>query len=86
LAPPQVRGPFRSAGGLFRAGIILVAGEKVALGWHVHLHTVTAQVCETTLAIELPEGSWAQGWLILCLPEVESGNPRPGPPFRANIC
>ena len=37
-------------------GVILVAGQKVALG-RVHQHqTVTVHVSETTLAIELDDG------------------------------
>lgn len=36
-------------------GVIMVAGQKVALGRELHHHTVTVHLSETTLAIELPE-------------------------------
>jgi hypothetical protein len=36
-------------------GIIMVAGQKVALGRIHQHHTVTVLVSETTLAIELPD-------------------------------
>ena len=37
-------------------GIIMVAGQKVALGRRYTHHTVTVHVSDTTLAIELPDG------------------------------
>ena len=37
-------------------GVIMVAGQKVALGRQFQHHTVTVHVSETTLAIELPDG------------------------------
>jgi hypothetical protein len=36
-------------------GVIMVAGQKVALGRQFQHHTVTVHVSETTLAIELPD-------------------------------
>jgi hypothetical protein len=36
-------------------GVIMVAGQKVALGREYRRQTVTVAVSETTLAIELPE-------------------------------
>jgi hypothetical protein len=38
------------------SGVIMVAGQKVALGRQLTHHTVTVHVSETTLAIELPDG------------------------------
>ena len=37
-------------------GVIMVAGQKVALGRQFAQHTVTVHVSETTLAVELPDG------------------------------
>jgi hypothetical protein len=37
-------------------GMIMVAGQKVALGRQLHHHTMTVHVSETTLAIQLPDG------------------------------
>ena len=37
-------------------GVIMVAGQKVALGRQFAQHTVTMHVSETTLAVELPDG------------------------------
>lgn len=37
-------------------GVIMVAGQKVALGRRYAHHTVTAHVSDTTLAIDLPDG------------------------------
>ena len=36
-------------------GVIMVAGQQVALGRRIAGHTVTVHVSETTLAIELPD-------------------------------
>jgi hypothetical protein len=37
-------------------GVIVVAGQKIAIG-RTHQHqTVTVLVCDTTLAIEFPDG------------------------------
>ncbi len=37
-------------------GVIMVAGQKIALGRAHRHHTVTIMVSETTLAIELDDG------------------------------
>jgi transposase InsO family protein len=37
-------------------GVIMVAGQKVAIGRQFHHHTVVVHVSETTLAIETPDG------------------------------
>lgn len=37
-------------------GVIMVAGQKVALGRLQRHQTVTVLVCDTTLAIEFPDG------------------------------
>ncbi len=37
-------------------GVLMVAGQKVAIGRQFKHHTVVVHVSETTLAIELPDG------------------------------
>ncbi|MEU8337867.1 hypothetical protein [Micromonospora tulbaghiae] len=52
--PPS--NPFECNARASNSGIIMVAGQKVALG-RLHRHqTVTVTVSETTLAIELTDG------------------------------
>ena len=37
-------------------GVLMVAGQKVAIGRQFKHHTVVVHVSDTTLAIELPDG------------------------------
>jgi hypothetical protein len=56
-APPRPSTePIRVQRRASNTGVIMVAGQKVALG-QIHQHqTVTVLVCDTTLAIEFPDG------------------------------